>query len=65
MNPRGVSCSFSKPVFVTRIISPVCTPAVCSFVMTLGYTTRHMFSSSVILGSGPAMRLFDPMMGCQ
>jgi hypothetical protein len=61
--PRGMLCSVSNPVLVTRTISPVCTPAVLSRVMTLGCTTMHMFSCSTIFGVLAAGRLFEPMIG--
>jgi NAD(P)H-dependent flavin oxidoreductase YrpB (nitropropane dioxygenase family) len=61
--PRGMLWSVSKPSLVTRTISPVCTPADLSRVMTFGCTTMHMFSLSTILGVLAAGRLFDPMIG--
>jgi hypothetical protein len=46
----GMLCSDSKPVFVTRTHWPNWTPAFSSFVMTLGWTTMHIFSSSTNVG---------------
>jgi hypothetical protein len=62
-NPRGMLCRVSKPPLVTRTISPTCTPAVLSRVMTLGCTTMHMFSRSTIFGVIAAGRLREPMIG--
>src|SRR6185503_7039908 len=62
-NPLGAPCRRSKPVFVTRISSPTCTPAAISRAITFGCTTTVISSSSVILGRGPAGRLFVPTTG--
>src|SRR6266849_8673858 len=61
--PCGVRCNDSNPVAVTRTSSPNCTPALRSRVMTLGCTTRHMFSASGKVGICPAGRLLEPMIG--
>ena len=38
-NPRGIVCIRSIPSFVTSTISPVCTPAFPSGVVTFGWIT--------------------------
>jgi hypothetical protein len=55
----------SNPSLVTRTISPSCTPAVSSCVMTFGCTTSVMLASSRMAGMPPCVRLFRPSTGGQ